>query len=368
MKSGELLPCFIAIFAFLQLMVQAKMLHTFKLDQTGKDSSLFEADHVTYIKVFNASLTVRPLLKIIKAVPVEMCAQKCATTTGCKSFVYHKFALTCFLSKHDASEDGIKVVRRTKYDYFQIIPNKGKMVVVKGATIDKYDHLDKLDDISADRCAAHCKQLKNCKMFEYKVEQRRCDLTDLNHKDKSLTASIHRWDYYSLNDVPSIRMFLRVPDAYLRDGNRFKYIKEYDVETCATTCLLTKNCIAFEHDTKNGPTCILLSDDASKVKIVRPTRNRDFYQLQQERGTMNIILGASINGYDYYPTTRGSLKECLDRCVETKACEAVEYKHSNRKCDIANVTHFDFTLKPSIHYWNFYEINGSQNLKEVKER
>lgn len=81
-----------------------------------------------------------------------------------------------------------------------------------------------------------------------------------------------------------------------------------------------------------------------------------------ERGVMNIILGASIKGYDYYPATRGTLKECLNRCMETKACEAVEYKHSNKKCDIANVTHFDFTLKPSRHYWNFYEINGCKYL------
>lgn len=76
-------------------------------------------------------------------------------------------------------------------------------------------------------------------------------------------------------------MFLKVTDAFLKGGNRFKYIKEYDVETCATTCLLTKNCIAFEHDIKDGPTCILLSDDASKEKVVRPARQRDFYQLQQ---------------------------------------------------------------------------------------
>ncbi|GAB1601772.1 hypothetical protein Ahia01_000455600 [Argonauta hians] len=328
-----------------------------------EDGSVFDSGMAHYVKVFNASLTVNPTLRRIKLVPVGACAHSCDLNKDCKSFSYHKLLRMCLLSKNDASEDGIKVTLRTKFDYYQKISKEGQMVVIKGATINKFDHLTKLENISIDRCAGHCMKDVNCKMFEYKEESNRCDLTDLNHEHQILTPSLHKWDYYSLNGVHSLRMFLKVPRGYLQNGKRIKYIKEHNPEECASACLLNNECIAFEIETS---TCILLSDDASKSLMVRPHYRRDFYQLQQESGKMNIILGASINGFDYFRTTRSSLDDCLNRCLTTTGCKAIEYKKSNRKCDIANLTHFDMQLEPSRHYWNFFEINGSKNpLAEV---
>jgi len=320
-------------------------------------TSLYETKSVSFIHVYEASLTGMENLAVFPKIDRDQCAKNCVLNYKCKSFDFDTLNNRCYLFSVDATDN---YVHRNKHrEFYQIIPPSGQMVVVKGATINRRDNLSAYRKISIKQCIARCKLAKRCVMFEYKAEHKRCDLTDITHADHNLTASIYGWDYYSMNNVKSAKHFLRVLRGSLKGSRFYSWVKNANVELCASMCMKQPQCKSFEFVIKSK-NCFFSRDDASKQKKLWVNYRREFYQLEQERGTMNVIQGASIPGEDYFSRLRlPSIEDCLANCRKTPGCASVEYKASNKKCDRANITHFDFPLKASIWGWSFVEINGA---------
>lgn len=82
--------------------------------------------------------------------------------------------------------------------FFSLLANED-FIPVKRANIPKHDTLGRVHNVSLKECDKACYKIAECKSYEYKENNKICDLSNVTHLTHDLQPNIYGWEIHILN-------------------------------------------------------------------------------------------------------------------------------------------------------------------------